>query len=103
MHFRAGLLILTRGSSFPLWYCSILGLEYRVSSAGVARFSVGFSFSWLAKKGKRSEWLLGKKIRGKVWKASKLSNTDLKENTAAAQSGFPRIVLTSLSQILQLI
>ena len=35
----------------------------------------------MAKKGKRSEWLLGKKIRGKLLKASKLSNTDLKENT----------------------
>ena len=60
---------------------------------------VGLSLSWLAKKGKRSEWLLGKKIRGKVWKASKLSNTDLKET-----HGWPlgKVAWADNRQVLQL-
>ena len=65
--------------------------------------SFEFRLARVAKKGKRSEWLLGKKIRGKLVKASKLpTHTDLTEkNTAGPKVVFQGSVLTS-SQVLHL-
>ena len=80
-------------STYPgIFVFKVNSLKFKQNTFNVVfLLGVSFEFSFKArvgKKGKRSEWLLGTKIRGKLVKASKLSNTDLKENTGTAESGF---------------